>query len=100
MSNPNPSPATRFKPGQSGNPKGGHPPGKSIRQLLRETAETEKQAVINKMLALAKVGDVRAAEWVAKYSDDPSQALLEIATRDFTFKIGIPDQVEEGDGVD
>lgn len=46
MANPDPSPETRWKPGQSGNP-GGMPKGRSItarlRQLLDETKLTKEQ---------------------------------------------------------
>jgi hypothetical protein len=102
MSNPHPKPPPvegQFKKGKSGNPAGSKP-GKSIRTLLREIANAEKLAVIKKMVGLAKAGNVRAAEWVARYSDDPSAANIEIATREFSIKIGIPDTAEEGDGVD
>lgn len=38
MANPNPSPATRFQAGQTGNP-GGRPKGRSVTSRLRELLE-------------------------------------------------------------
>ena len=84
------------KKGEKGrNPKG-RPPGKSIRQLLREVSETEKAAVIKKMYAKAKAGDVRAAEWIARNGDVAS--LLEVTTKQFTISLVHPDD-EDGDDV-
>lgn len=59
MANPNPSPATRFKPGNRANP-GGRPKGRSLTSRLREALEAElpngKQradALINELILLA-----------------------------------------------
>lgn len=57
-----------FPKGRSGNPKG-RAPGKSMKRLLRDVAESQKRAVIETMYELAKGGDVRAAEWIAKHEE-------------------------------
>lgn len=44
MANPNPSPSTRFKPGQSGNPS-----GKSKEQVERETKASEIASIVTHM---------------------------------------------------
>ena len=82
------------KKGERRNPKG-RPPGKTIRQLIRETNTKEKQAIVNKMVALAKTGDVRAAEWIAKHGDVSS--LLEVTTKDFTITLSHPGDSEDVD---
>lgn len=43
MANPNPSPETRFKPGESGNPK-----GKSPEQRMAEMQAAEKAAIFRR----------------------------------------------------
>jgi len=81
------------KKGEKGrNPKG-RPPGKSIRQLLREVNEAEKLAVIERMYELAKSGNVAAAQWIAAHGD---AAQLDVVTRRFTVTLAHPDD-EEGD---
>jgi hypothetical protein len=79
---------------KSGNPAG-RPKGtvgKSYRRLLQERAEAEKVAVIDAMVLRAKTGDVQAANWLAKYEQDPSQANVDIAVREFDVVISVPRQ--------
>ena len=87
---PTPPKEHQFKKGQSGNPKG-KAPGKSIRTLLREAAVEKRKAIVDAMLALA-THDIRAAEWCAKWADDPSAANLTFATREFTLRISTPER--------
>jgi len=79
-----------IKPGERRNPKG-RPPGKSIRQLLREVNEAEKIAVIERMYELAKSGNVAAAQWIASHGD---AAQLDVVTRQFTVELSHPDDEE------
>ena len=79
------------------NPKG-RPPGKTLRQLIRQTNTEEKQAVVDKMYALAKGGDVKAAEWLAKHGE--TSALIEVSTRDFTIALLNPGAAEEDEDED
>lgn len=51
---------TRFKPGQSGNPKG-RPKGSGMAGKLRKAIEAEAGEIIEALIAQAKGGDVTAA---------------------------------------
>ena len=82
-----------FKPGQSGN-LAGRPKGKSLRQLLQALSNKTKYEIVLAMVDKAKHGDVKAAEWVAKWGSEPTAAGLEIATREFSIKIGVPNEEE------
>lgn len=77
MSNPNPSPATRFKPGAdwTGNP-GGRPAGESFTSILRQALEsahknepTWRHRLVVKAIALAEQGDLDALKWIADRTD-------------------------------
>lgn len=68
MSNPNPSPSTRFKKGQSGNPAG-MPKGRSVTAVLRRMAAepafeghplNKGEMVASMLLSLAMKGDLGA----------------------------------------
>lgn len=83
----NPNLAPPWKKGQTGNPKG-RPPHKSLRALIGEVNTTRKRAVVKKIVTLAEAGDVRAAEWLGKYGEQP--ASLEITTREFTISLSQP----------
>lgn len=68
MANPSPSPATRFKKGQSGNPKG-KPKMPDLKEAMaRSLGETNKDGttaldqIIQALRRKAAQGDVRAAE--------------------------------------
>lgn len=73
--NPNPSPATRFEPGTSGNP-GGRPKGESFQAVLRDLLEEKhrkapdwRYAIAARMIDLAAKGDLDAAKWIADRTD-------------------------------
>ena len=83
MANPWPSPATRFRPGQSGNPNG-RTPGKGIGAVLREKlaepddeGRTPADRIADAMIALAVKGDVRAASFISDRAEGkPRQAVV------------------------
>jgi hypothetical protein len=54
-------PTPKFKPGQSGNPKG-RPKDKTPATLLRKAIVDDMPAIINQLVILAKGGDVAAAK--------------------------------------
>jgi len=77
LANPNPSPATRFKPGPdwTGNP-GGKPTGQSFTAILREAlaadhkkAPTWRHALVAKAVLMAAAGDLEALKWIADRTD-------------------------------
>ena len=87
MANPNPNPATRFLPGQSGNP-GGRPKGESFATVLRDLLEREhrkapnwRAAVAVKAIELAAKGDLDAIKWVADRTDGKVRDGLDVETR-------------------
>jgi hypothetical protein len=87
MANPNPSPATRFKPGQVANPKG-RPPGRSFTDRLRKeiekiapgNSETWADMLVKVALAKALEGDFAFFKLVADKVDSSaiSEAIQEL----------------------
>ena len=64
MANPNPSPATRWKPGQSGNPHGRRP--QPITQALAaKLSERDAQTIADVVIERALAGDPWAVGFVA-----------------------------------
>jgi hypothetical protein len=57
MANPNPSPATRFKPGNTANP-GGRPRDVLSRELREALTPEDRKAIIGTLLAFAKAGKI------------------------------------------
>ena len=77
LANPNPSPATRFKPGANwtGN-RLGRPAGESFASALRVALESEHQhdstwrrALVVKAVRMAAAGDLEAMKWIADRTD-------------------------------
>ncbi len=77
MANPNPSPATRFKPGAdwTGNALG-RPPGESFASVLRIALEAQhrhapswRHALVAKAVLMAEKGDLDALKWIADRTD-------------------------------
>lgn len=52
---------TKFKPGQSGNPKG-RPKDKTPATLLRKSIADDMPDIVKKLVELAKEGDIQAAK--------------------------------------
>ena len=76
MANPNPSPATRFKPGNRANP-GGRRKTLSLVADLRDELEkmaqgssvSNKQMVVSRLLNQALAGDMQAIKLIFEYVD-------------------------------
>ena len=84
MANPNPSPATRWKPGQSGNPSG-RPAGESFTTILRAALEAGhkkapswRHALVAKAVLMAAAGDLDAMKWIADRTDGKVKDHLEL----------------------
>lgn len=88
---PNLHPNKKWVKGQSGNPAG-RPKKPSLRSLIKEVATTRKKELVKKILELAIQGDIRAAEWIARYGEDP--ATLELNTNTFTLQLSPPREEE------
>ncbi|KKN68938.1 hypothetical protein LCGC14_0445950 [marine sediment metagenome] len=84
-----------FQPGQSGNPKG-RAKGKTLRQLLRDVAEAKKRKLIEAMYKKALRGDPKAAEWIAKHSQEGAGSAV-IETKDFTVTLEPSTDEDEDD---
>jgi hypothetical protein len=70
--NPNRTNGPRWKPGQSGNPKGRPPKGYSISDMMKEMLgnnPTVKQKLGEKIMSLALAGDVAAIKTLWAYMD-------------------------------
>ncbi len=85
----------RFKPGQSGNPKGRAKKIPALDKLLSdvlgsvEDEDSEMKAVINTLITRAKKGDVRAAEVLLDRAyGKPKQEIRIDQDIDQVFKIG------------
>ena len=87
--------ATRFKPGQSGNP-GGRPAGLSITRLVRQklqepcvegSAITNAEMVAEKVVNMAKAGHVVFTPLVWRYVDGEPKDHAEKAIRELAAKL-------------
>jgi hypothetical protein len=61
MANPRPSPATRFRQGQSGNP-GGKPKDPFLRALRTRLTDEDAATMLDVLIAMAKSGNLKAIE--------------------------------------
>jgi hypothetical protein len=67
--------ATRFKPGQSGNP-GGRPKNLVTNQLRELLTEDKAQGILEKLIGMAQAGNLQAAQYIIDRLDGkPVQAL-------------------------
>jgi hypothetical protein len=79
-------PATAFKPGQSGNPKGRPKSGSTIADVLRDIGQQKKngktklQIVLDKVMEMAMRGYMPAIEFIADRTE--GKALERVLTRD------------------
>lgn len=71
MANPNPSPETRFKPGQSGNPEGQKPLPEDIKKA-RKMNKVEMARILNKYSFLP-LGEIK------RIASDPATPAIEVA---------------------
>lgn len=71
MANPNPSPETRFKPGQSGNPEGQKPLPEDIKKA-RKMNKVEMARILNKYSFLP-------LEEIKRIASDPATPAIEVA---------------------
>lgn len=80
MSNPNPSPATRWKPGQSGNPRGPTPKGERLTDFLRAALEINgRRAKLADVVAKrALQGDIKFIELIFDRIDGAVAKPLEL----------------------
>lgn len=86
--NPHPSPATRFKPGSSGNPKGrakARPITDAIKAELKQAAadgaRTNLEALARRLVHLAVQGDVSAAKLILAYVEGQPLQRVELELR-------------------
>lgn len=90
MANANPSPDTRFKAGQSGNP-GGRPKGISIATMIAESlTEKDAQRIVRAAINAAKKGDVRYFQQLIERTDGKVMERLE-ASGDLTLSLALVD---------
>ena len=85
MSNPNPSPETRFKPGESGNPNGRPSKGYSITEMMREMLNNDpevKQRIGEVIAAKALEGDTNAIKMLWQYMDGMPKQKIEASVVD------------------
>jgi hypothetical protein len=63
MANPNPSPATRFKPGHAGNP-GGRLRDPLTRALRAALTDEDLTAIVETVIAFAKAGKIEYVQMI------------------------------------
>ena len=81
MSTPGHGPSTKWKPGQSGNPKGRPPAGMSMAETLRRELEelgppnkktgervTKRELIMRMLITLATAGDEKAIKMVLDFT--------------------------------
>lgn len=76
-----------FKPGQSGNPKGAPKGIPELNTLLSNIKEDDYQKMIDKMVELAKKGNVRAFEVIAERVFGKVKEKIEISGTVKSYKI-------------
>lgn len=76
-----------FKPGQSGNPKGAAKKIPELNALLSNIKESDYQKMIDKMVYLAKKGNVRAFEVISDRVFGKVKEKIEISGSVKSYKI-------------
>jgi hypothetical protein len=102
MPNPDPSPATRFTPGQSGNP-GGRPKGESLTARLRryldeegEDGRTRAERFVERLAEMALAGNVHVMKMVLDRLD--GKAIDNVVPPETIIRIEYADDWREGKG--
>jgi hypothetical protein len=73
-----PPESARFKKGESGNTKGRPKKLPELDKLLSDIPESDYESVINKLFAMAKKGNVRAAEVILDRAYGKAKESLEV----------------------
>lgn len=93
---PFPNPATKFKKGQTGNPKGRPPKLPKLDELLASVMSEERngltaaEAVLRALLVKATKGDVRAAEVLLDRSFGKVRQVTDITSGGEPIKVAPP----------
>jgi hypothetical protein len=101
MPNPDPSPATRFAPGRSGNPAG-RPKGESLTASLRRYLDGEDkdgrpraERFAEKLAEMVLLGDIQAMKMVLDRIDGKAVDRIGLETEGMTIRVVYDDPKED-----